>query len=68
MSSIEKTAYPRFPKRKKIKPDELNRSYSLLPDEMNMINLTANKNKLRLNLVIQLKTFQRLGYFIRALA
>jgi hypothetical protein len=64
MSSIEKTAYPRFLKRKKIKPDELHRSYSLQPDEMNMINLAANKNKLRLNLAIQLKTFQRLGYFI----
>jgi TnpA family transposase len=64
MSSIEKTAYPRFPKRKKIKPDELNRSYSLQPDEMNMVNLAANKDKLRLNLAIQLKTFQRLGYFI----
>ena len=34
MSSIEKTAYPRFPKRKKITPIELNRSYSLQPDEM----------------------------------
>lgn len=33
MSSIEKTAYPRFPKRKKIKQDELNRSYSLRQDE-----------------------------------
>jgi hypothetical protein len=64
MSSIEKTAYPRFPKRKKIKPDELNRSYSLRPDEISMINLAANKDKLRLNLAIQLKTFQRLGYFV----
>jgi TnpA family transposase len=64
MSSIEKTAYPRFPKRKKIKPDELNRNYNLQPDEINMINLTANKDKLRLNLAIQLKIFQRLGYFV----
>lgn len=64
MSSIEKTAYPRFPKRKKIKPAELNRSYSLQHDEMSMINVAANKDKLRLNLAIQLKTFQRLGYFV----
>ena len=64
MSSIEKTAYPCFPKRKKIKPDELNRNYTLQPDEINMINLTANKDKLRLNLAIQLKIFQRLGYFV----
>ena len=64
MSSIEKTAYPRFPKRKKIKPAELNRSYSLRDDEANMINLAAKTDKSRFNLAIQLKTFQRLGYFI----
>lgn len=64
MSSIEKTAYPRFPKRRKIKPDELTRSYSLQHDEMEMISLAANKDKLRFNLAIQLKTFQQLGYFI----
>lgn len=64
MSSIEKTAYPRFPKRKKITSIELNRSYSLQPDEINMINLAANTSKLRLNIAIQLKTFQRLGYFV----
>lgn len=64
MSSIEKTAYPRFPKRKKITSIELNRSYSLQPDEINMINLAANTSKLRLNMAIQLKTFQRLGYFV----
>ncbi|MBA2652790.1 MAG: Tn3 family transposase [Tatlockia sp.] len=64
MSSIEKTAYPRFPKRKKIKPAELHHSYSIQPDEINMINRTANKDKLRFNLAIQLKTFQRLGHFV----
>lgn len=64
MASIEKTAYPRFPKRRKIKPDELTRSYSLQHDEMEMIRLAANKDKLRFNLAIQLKTFQQLGYFI----
>jgi len=36
MSSIEKTAYPRFPKKKKIKPVELN-SYSLRNDEISMM-------------------------------
>ena len=64
MSSIEKTAYPRFPKRKKIKPDELSRNYSLRQDEANMINLAANTDKSRFNMAIQIKTFQRLGYFI----
>ena len=64
MSSIEKTAYPRFPKRRKIKPAELNRSYSLQPDEVAMINRAANKEKLRFNMAIQLKIFQKLGYFV----
>lgn len=64
MSSIEKTAYPRFPKRKKIGTIELNSSYSLQPDEINMITLAANTSRLRLNMAIQLKTFQRLGYFV----
>lgn len=63
MSSIEKTAYPRFPKKKKIKPMALN-SYSLRNDEMSMIKLTAKTDRSRLNLAIQLKIFQRLGYFI----
>ena len=64
MSSIEKTAYPRFPKRRKIKSAELIRSYSIRHDEISMIKLGANTDKSRFNLAIQLKTFQRLGYFI----
>jgi len=64
MSPIEKTAYPRFPKRKKIRPDELSRSYSLRQDEINMISLATNTDKSRFNMAIQLKTFQRLGYFV----
>jgi hypothetical protein len=49
MSSIEKTAYPRFPKRKKIKPDELSRMYSLRQDENDKINLAAKTDKSRKN-------------------
>ena len=64
MSSIEKTAYPRFPKRRKIKSAELIKSYSIRHDELNLINLCAHTDKSRFNLAIQLKTFQRLGYFI----
>lgn len=64
MSSIEKTAYPRFPKRKKIAPAELHHYYSLKPDEITMIKSAAKKDKLRFTLAIQLKTFQKLGYFI----
>ncbi len=64
MASIEKTAYPRFPKRKKISPIELDRSYSLQHNEISMINTAANTKKLQLNMAIQLKIFQRLGYFV----
>lgn len=61
---LKKTAYPRFSKRKKIKPAELHHSYSLQPDEINMIKSAAKKDKLRFNLAILLKTFQKLGYFV----
>ena len=64
MSSIERTAYPRFPKRRKLKQQELNRGYSINQDELKMLKLYANTDKSRLNLAIQLKTFQVLGYFI----
>lgn len=64
MSSIARTAYPRFSKKRKIKPAELIRNYSLQPDELNLIKLRANTDKSRFNLALQLKTFQRLGYFI----
>src|SRR3989338_5466345 len=63
MSSIEKTAYPRFLKKRKIKSTELSSSYSLRDDEIKMINLAAKTDKSRFNLAIQLKAFQRLGYF-----
>ncbi len=64
MSPIEKTAYPRFPKKRKIKSTELSNSYSLRDDEIKMIKLAAKNDKSRFNLAIQLKAFQRLGYFI----
>ena len=64
MSSIERTAFPRFPKKRKIKQAELNRLYSITHDELKMIKSHANTDKSRLNIAIQLKTFQALGYFI----
>lgn len=64
MSSIERTAFPRFPKKRKIKQAELNRLYFITHDELKMIKSHANTDKSRLNIAIQLKTFQALGYFI----
>jgi TnpA family transposase len=64
MSAIERTTYPRFPKRRRLKQQELNRGYSVSQDDFKIIKLYANTDKSRLNLAIQLKTFQVLGYFI----
>lgn len=64
MSSIERTAYPRYPIRRKIKQKELDQ-YTLTTDEMDLMKKkVAKKPHSRLNFAIQLKTFQRLGYFI----
>lgn len=52
MSSIERTAFPRFPKNRKIKQAELNRLYSITHDELKMINSHANTDKSRLNIAV----------------
>ena len=64
MASIERTAYPRYFKRTKIKASELAFSYALTRDELFFINKTANTDTSRLNIAIQLKTFQKLRYFM----
>ncbi|MCA0402500.1 MAG: Tn3 family transposase [Proteobacteria bacterium] len=63
MSSIERTAYPRYPARRKIKQKELCQ-YTLTHDEIDLMKTMANTSHSHLNFAIQLKTFQRLGYFI----
>lgn len=63
MSSIERTAYPRYSKRRKIKQKELCQ-YTLTHDEIDLMKTVANKPHSHLNFAAQLKTFQRLGYFI----
>jgi TnpA family transposase len=63
MSSIERTAYPRFATGRVLKERELEQFYSLTPDELNYINKNIRSTEMRLNFAVQLKTFQRLGYF-----
>lgn len=63
MSSIERTAYPRFATGRVLKERELEQFYSLTPDELNYIYKNIRGTEMRLNLAVQLKTFQRLGYF-----
>jgi hypothetical protein len=64
MSAIERTTYPRLPKRRRLKQQELNLGYSVSQDDFKIIKLYANTDKSRLNFAIQLKIFQVLGYFI----
>jgi TnpA family transposase len=64
MASIDRTVYPRYSKKLKIKASDLNRFYSITKEELEFITNTARSIVSRLNLVIQFKTFQKLGYFI----
>ncbi|WP_440617886.1 Tn3 family transposase [Cysteiniphilum sp. 6C5] len=64
MSTIERTAYPRYSNRRRMKPSELDEFYTLSSSEVSLMNRYARGDKYRLNFAIQLKTFQNLGYFI----
>ena len=64
MSSIERTAYPRYPKKRKFDQKELNQAYTVTSEEIQLVQQTASTNKSQLSFSMQLKTFQRLGYFI----
>jgi hypothetical protein len=63
MSSIERTAYPRFATGRILKEHELEQFYSLTPKELNYINQNIRGDQMRFNFAVQLKVFQRLGYF-----
>ena len=64
MSTIERTAYPRYSNRRRMKPSELDEFYTLSSSEVSLMSRYARGDKYRLNFAIQLKTFQNLGYFI----
>jgi len=64
MTSIERTAYPYISANKAISKKTLETCYVLSTDDLNYIDRNIRGNRLRLNFVIQLKTFQNLGYFI----
>lgn len=63
MSSIERTAYPRFAAGRTLKERELEQFYSLTSEELHYINKHIRGTEMRLNFAVQLKTFQRLGCF-----
>jgi hypothetical protein len=62
MASIEKTAYPRFTN-KRLSQKELMQVYSPSADEIYLAAMQTRDLKNKLNFLILLKTFQRLGYF-----
>ena len=62
MSSIERTAYPRFSTRV-LKQKELDEFYSLTPDECRHLDQNVRGDLMRLSYATQMKAFQRLGYF-----
>ncbi|MCP4473359.1 MAG: DUF4158 domain-containing protein [Gammaproteobacteria bacterium] len=64
MSTIERTAYPRYSNRRKIKPKELSNFYTLTSEENSLMRKYARSDLSRINFAIQLKVFQNLGYFI----
>lgn len=64
MTSIERTAYPRFSKKQPYRKEWLATHFSLTDNELDFIKQRANKTVLRLGLALQLKAFQYLGYFI----
>jgi len=64
MTSVEKTAFPRFSSSLQYPQTWLETHFSVSQEEVNFIEQHTYKPKLRLCLAIQLKTFQYLGYFI----
>lgn len=61
MASIERTAYPRL--KQKFTPTELRDFYTPNLDEILFVRGNSRKDETQLHLLVQLKVFQRLGYF-----
>jgi len=61
MASIERTAYPRFPRL--LTPQDLQRLFTPAAEEIDWVNAAARGDR-RLPLMVQLKCFQYLHYFI----
>ena len=64
MSTIERTAYPKYSKRRRIRQKDLDEFYTLTSTEVDLMNKYARKPQPKLNFAIQLKTFQKLSYFV----
>jgi len=63
MTSIYRTAYPRFNPNLKLRGKELEADYSLTSTELSYIKENIRGDNLRLGFSVLLKVFQRMGYF-----
>ncbi len=61
MTSIERTAYPRFNRAPSVK--ELRTIYTPTPTDVAFVATTARGPAQKFGLMIWLKVYQRLGYF-----
>jgi hypothetical protein len=61
MTAVDRTAYPRF--KRTYSARELSEIYTPTPDEIQFATTTARSDRLRFNLLVLLKCFQRLGSF-----
>src|SRR5947208_16138439 len=61
MTSIERTAYPRFTRAPSVK--ELRELYTPTPTDIAFVATTARGPAQKFGLMILLKVYQRLGYF-----
>src|ERR1700677_460533 len=64
MTAIERTAYPRFSSKAQYRKSMLETSYQLSNEEVQFIKKIARNVRAQLNLAIQLKVVQNIGYFI----
>lgn len=63
MTSIYRTAYPRFNSNQKLRAKELETDYSLTTAELTYIKENIRDDSLRLGFAVLLKVFQHMGYF-----
>jgi Domain of unknown function (DUF4158) len=60
--TVAETAYPRL--KNQVKEKELTEIYTPTPEELNLASLHTRKGATKLEFLVLLKTFQRLGYFV----
>jgi len=64
MTTVDRTAYPRFREKKPITKKELVELYTPSEKEITFVQKNANGLKNQFHLMLFLKSFQRLGYFV----